>query len=128
MTAILSVCVCRLGVSLYNSIASMPLSRFTRPILSAQLAGRERPFQGADDAPFEVKAPAFVVALEVVGDLSTLHRGAHDFPPLFAVGLGEPACFVQYRLQCFIRVGDEDGLPLLRVPRAIRSQPPTRPR
>lgn len=31
-TATFSVCVCRFGVSLYSSIASMPLSRFTQPL------------------------------------------------------------------------------------------------
>jgi hypothetical protein len=29
MTATFNVCVCRFGVSLYSSMASMPLSRFT---------------------------------------------------------------------------------------------------
>ena len=40
MTTTFSVCVCRLGVSLYSSIASMPLSRFTTHLARSTIPRR----------------------------------------------------------------------------------------
>jgi hypothetical protein len=88
-------------------------------LLMGNLLGWEGPFQGADNAPFEIQVPASVIALEVVGDLSTLHRGAHDLPALFSVGVRPTVRLVYYSLQRLIRVVDEGALPPLRVPLAV---------
>jgi hypothetical protein len=80
---------------------------------------RERPFQGADDAPFEIEVTLFVIALEVVSHLNALHRRVHDLPPQFSVGLRLTTHLVYYGVQRLICVMDEHALPALRIPIAV---------
>src|SRR5271165_2447679 len=67
-------------IAAYGS--SSPVTHPNRPEdLSAALFGRDRPFQGADNAPLEIMVAASVIVAEVASDLNPLHRGAHDLPP-----------------------------------------------
>jgi hypothetical protein len=84
--------------------------------VSSDLFGPQRPFHATDNAPFEIQLSAFVVALESVGDLNTLHRGVDEFPSVFAVGLRESAHLGYQVFERLIRVVDEMVLPPLRIP------------
>src|ERR1700752_449249 len=79
----------------------------------------ERPFHAADDAPLEEQFSAFVIALEVMGDLSPLHRGIDNLPALFPIGLCQTAHLVQQSLQRLILAVNKGVLPPLRIPLCV---------